>query len=113
MKTKEVPVLVNRRNFKYIEGVHSQKIEGESMTVPDESITLQEILQRFTRGVDPMLTRIPNKNDGLELEDDVINFKDLSDITEIEETLSDLKSRIKEGQQRVKELKEEKEKKTE
>lgn len=65
-----------------------------SMTVPDESFTIQEILEKFTRGV---LPDIAMKNamfdnqeefDGFEAENPV-------DITEVEEQLTEVNARLK------------------
>ena len=65
------------------------------MTVPDDSYTIKDILTRFTRSIDPMLTRLGEYDGDLtdNLDDDsfVINpirtVSDLTDIDDLEEFL--------------------------
>lgn len=68
-----------------------------SQTVPDDSYTVKDILTRFTRGIDPMLTRLGNYDneeaDMLDLNDTHFELnplraiEDLTDITELQNFL--------------------------
>lgn len=65
-----------------------------SQTVPDDSYSVKDILQRFTRGIDPMLTRIgqydSEESEPLDLNDTqfelnpIRQIEDLTDITELQ-----------------------------
>ena len=82
-------------SFKFDIKKHGQLITDPSQTVPDDSYTIKDILTRFTRGIDPMLTRMGEYDgdltDTLEDESFVINpirqVSDLTDIDDLEEFL--------------------------
>nr|QJB19624.1 MAG: hypothetical protein [Microvirus sp.] len=88
-----------------------------SQTQPDESYSVREILEKFTRGVDPMLTKLGDydiEEDNPELEEDVLSrpdlrrYEDLTDENEIKAFILSTKAREKGLQDRLKKLKEEK-----
>lgn len=67
-----------------------------SMTVPDDSYTVQDILERFTRGIDPMLTRngsFDSEDHNSSLEDGEFDInpvhlvQDLTDVDDMKEFL--------------------------
>lgn len=100
MATKQLSMVVNQRNFTYNPKKHATEIKGESMTVPDESFTIPEILEKFTRGVDPMLSKLGH---GFDEQD--VDFEDLpenwiQDLTDIDEA----KGFIEYQQEKIKEL---------
>lgn len=75
----------NSWDFKFIPGVHSKSTVGPSLTVPDQSYTIREILEKFTRGIDPYLTKLPSyDDDDITVDDDLLPDRspdsDLSDI---------------------------------
>lgn len=94
------------QNFKF-QKKHTTTVLGASQTVPNEAFTVKEILERFTRGVDPMLTRIgdyDNEVTGNELDEDVFvtnPFRTIDDLTDLEQAQQFLSH----AQQRTKELK--------
>lgn len=80
-----------------------QKFVSPSMTVPDETFTVKEILARFTRGLDPMITRISDYdneqiNTSLDEREFAMNpirmIEDLSDIEGLKEILETTKRAI-------------------
>lgn len=110
----KTPKIVNRRNFKYNPQLHSIKVEGESLTVPDESFTIQEILEQFTRGVDPMLTRNPVNLGEPDIDDEIINFSDFSDLDDAKMYIDEINGRYIYAKNALRKLEEEKkDKKTE
>lgn len=76
---------------------HKQKFSEPSQTVPDQSYSIKEILEKFTRGIDPMLTKIGSyefENDEGEEELDNLDSLELDDLTSIDiatDRLMDLK----------------------
>lgn len=71
--------------FTFIPGVHSSETVGPSLTVPDQSYSIREILEKFSRGIDPYLTKLPSYDeDDIDVEDDVTPDRlpdhDLSDL---------------------------------
>lgn len=82
-------------NFKFNPIVHAQSFVMPSQTVPDDSYTIKDILTRFTRGIDPMLTRLGEYdgelNSSIEEEEFTVNpirqIEDLTDIQELESFL--------------------------
>lgn len=72
---------------------HTEVNNSPSQTVPDESYTMRELLDRFTRGLDPSVARQPT-NDGLDTLDspdlEKLRDSDLVDRQEYAEALSRL-----------------------
>jgi len=105
---------ITQNNFKYNPLKHGYTEKLPSLTVPDESYSVKEILQKFTRGIDPMLTLIPDY-DNEELNDDlseeqftvspIRTITDLTDIGEIENFIVATKKNEKALQIKLKELK--------
>ncbi len=65
---------------------------GESCTVPDQSLTIKEILQRFTSGIDPGVVKdvIYEENSNIDAPTNLINFDPTDSLTEYEkECLND------------------------
>lgn len=78
------------------------KTEGESLTIPDQSFTIEEILERFTRGIDPMLTKNPIWEDDVNFDDLPANYNpDLADIDDAKNFIEEVETKKK----KVKELK--------
>jgi hypothetical protein len=86
--------MINNRIYKLNRKSRYVKIYKEpSPTVPDDSYTIKEILTKFTRGVDPMLTKLadydseehdPENLDDTQFElNPIRTIEDLSDITEL------------------------------
>lgn len=95
--------VVNQANFKYGQK-HKIIPSGEVMTVPDDSFTISEILEKFTRGVDPLLTRNPIDMGEAELDDTLIQFNDLTDIDQAKEYLEMINEKKDLLNKKVKEL---------
>lgn len=94
----------NQANFVY-GAKHKIQPSGELMTVPDDSFTISEILEKFTRGVDPMLSRNPlDMPYDAEIDDKVLNFDDLTDIDEAKEYMKFMNDKKTELGIKLKEL---------
>lgn len=84
----------NHNNFKLNQFEKDTEVfEGVTMTVPDESMTVKEILEKFTRGVLPDIAKVAEYDevenfDGFETENPV-------DITEVEAQLTEVNERLK------------------
>lgn len=71
-------------NYDY-SNVENEKNMLPSLTIPDETLALKEILYRFTNGIVPMNMReLPYDKDGVTIDDDV------NPVNDSELTLSDL-----------------------
>jgi|WetSurSiteA1Bulk_404760.scaffolds.fasta_scaffold92420_1 hypothetical protein len=101
-------------NFRFNPKIHAENNTLPSVTVPDESFSIKDILHKFTRGIDPMLTRMgdyDNENCTSDLEDTAFtvnpirNVTDLTDIGEIEEFVKTTKKNEKVLLKRIEELK--------
>jgi hypothetical protein len=85
----------HQNTFKYNPLKHGETQFEPSITVPDDSYTIKDILTRFTRGIDPMLTRLgeyeKEQNSDLNETEFELNpirqIEDLSDISELESFL--------------------------
>lgn len=106
LPAKQKYTITNQRNFVFIPDKHLETVGGVSETVPDQSFTIQQILEKFTRGVDPMLTRNPSFEDDVNIDDDVISINDLTDLDEAEEFINE----IEEKKKAVKEMRKKSEK---
>jgi hypothetical protein len=102
-------------NFKFDIRKHGKLITEPSQTVPDDSYTVKDILTRFTRGIDPMLTRLgqydqEDVNESLEEEQFKVNplnaIEDLTDIDELNEFLAITAKNKKALERKLKELQE-------
>jgi hypothetical protein len=101
-------------NFKYNPLKHAESNTMPSLTVPDDSYTIKDILTRFTRGIDPMLTRMGEyeKEQNSDLSEaqfelnPVRTIEDLSDVQELEYFLKKTEQNKEILLQRIKEQKE-------
>lgn len=84
------------------------RLDPVSMTVPDETLSIKEILYRFTNGISPLAGReLPYDKEGVTIDDDVnpMNDPDMS--------LADIHARMNYHYQRYTELVEEDKKRME
>ena len=77
-------------SFKFNIKKHGELNTEPSQTVPDDSYTVKDILSRFTRGIDPMLTRMGqydgDQNENLDDDSFVVNpIQDINDLTDIDD----------------------------
>lgn len=94
-----------------------QEFTLPSLTVPDDSYSIKEILERFTRGVDPMLSKLPTydteQDDPKNLEDasfeiGLPRIEDFTDIDEIKDFIGVMKLKQKAYEKKLKDLEKEK-----
>ena len=77
----------------------------KSMTVPDQSYTIREILERFTSGIAPPLMRESSYDEDDYITDENIDYeRNFEDITDALSSSADIHRNIQEGKQRAKEL---------
>lgn len=102
-----------RTQYNYGERVPGEINNSPSMTVPDQSMTIQEIISRYARGLPLGGQRVP-VYDGEEdpLEGVNINTLDLAERQQIleqkKQELADLKQRVIDKEKRKKEYRQEK-----
>lgn len=75
---------------------------GVIMTVPDQSLSIREILDRFRRGVAPAVVKEPIYNDDDDIDDDLYNHVydgdfDLTDRDALNDHIAELKRRAQEN----------------
>lgn len=108
-----------QNNFKFNPNKHGEINTKPSVTVPDDSYTIKDILTRFTRGIDPMLTRMgeyekeqSSSLDEAEFElNPIRQVEDLTDISELEYFLKKTEKNKEILIERIKEQRELQEKK--
>lgn len=97
MKTRKK--FVTPFNFEFDSNTHAETVQGISMTVPDMNMSLQEILQKFTRGSDPMLTKLGKYefqgDEGIDTIDDDFDFSDLTSIDDAIKSIEDIEQERK------------------
>ena len=77
----------------------------KSLTVPDQSFTIREILERFTSGIAPPISRQAEYDDEEYLIDENIDFEEnIVDITEATEKFDNSKRRYEQGSAQVEKL---------
>jgi len=79
--------------------------KGESMTVPDDSYSIKDLVKKFASGIDPAISKIPNYGG----DEDEVDFDDVDlrkaadgDLTELDEHRANAKRQL----QLLKEMKE-------
>lgn len=91
------------RNYttRYRSSQFAEKPYGTTMTIPDETLSVREVLKRYARGLPIHSTAIP-VYDGPDIE-----FKDLSkmDLADREQYLEDLQKELAETQERLRNAK--------
>lgn len=86
--------LVNAHEFQLLPEHMEKKSTLPSMTVPDESYTPRELLEKFSRNIDPGVTRRPTYDDGVNLDSpDLEKLRD-SDLVDREEFRNSLTQEI-------------------
>lgn len=85
-------------NWKFDIRKHAWRNTQPSETVPNQSYTIEEILNKFTRGIDPMLTKNGTYEYEGDVSDDVLNenidmLNGIEDIQEAEFMLKAIKER--------------------
>lgn len=90
-----------QNNFRFDIKKHSEKNTAPSETIPNQSFTIEEILNRFTRGIDPMLTKQGSYEFEGDVSDDVLNenvdmLSGIEDIEEANYMMKVIKDRISE-----------------
>lgn len=83
-------------NFKLLPE-HCITPEGVDMAVPGQSLSVKQILERYTRGVDPAISKLPQ----YEVEGDTDDFGP----EEIIEDLADVTQQLVESNMKIKEIK--------
>lgn len=82
-----------QNQYNYVPGQRNEKPVGESLTVPDQSYSIKDILEKYTRGIAPMVSKEP-----LYEENPDINSPDILDnaidITEVQEAYNATTERI-------------------
>jgi hypothetical protein len=86
-------------SFKFNPARHAYRNNAPSETVPNQSFTIVEILQKFTRGIDPMLTKNGSYefegDQGIDMLDENIDIIDsLDDITQATNLLNAIQDRV-------------------
>lgn len=61
---------------------HYETPKGQSMTLPNEALSIQEILNKWTHGIDPMLTKNPAYVDEADIDDIDLEAVQRMDLTE-------------------------------
>lgn len=77
-----------------------EKPKGESLTVPDESYTIQELIRKYASGLDPGISKLPNFNG----EDDEVDFDDPDLSLEIRQDITDQAETLRQAAERQKRL---------
>lgn len=85
-ETGEITELVFATPFNYDPKKDRRTIEGKSMTVPDQSMSMEEILRRYNSGLS--LTQHGNSFEGYEMTDILPDLRkmDLSEIQQLKES---------------------------
>lgn len=92
----EKPKYRNSDNFKLGQSEKDFEENNEpSMTVPDESFTIKEILEKYTRGIAPNIFRTPSyAPDEVDFDDMTITDGNDFDVTDVEAEYSVVNQRI-------------------
>lgn len=98
MKTEIKPKFQTWWNFKFNIQKHAQRTTDVSLTVPDMSFSLRDILTKFSRGVDPMLTKLGDyefdtEPDDAIFENESIEYDDLTGTDDAILRLQDIEER--------------------
>nr|WAE43622.1 MAG: hypothetical protein [Microviridae sp.]WAE43944.1 MAG: hypothetical protein [Microviridae sp.] len=68
--------------------------KGESMTVPDEALTIGEIMEQFTHGIVPDISKDSQYTDTEDIDDTEPNPIDLTDLDDMRIELDELHTKI-------------------
>lgn len=90
MKKSENKGFRIRTNTEYGERSKGEVINGVSMTIPDEAYTIEEILDKFAKGITLDITHNGEYSDTEDFDDidERTYLKDLTDIEDIEESMA-------------------------
>lgn len=96
-----------------LEERHKEHPQGESMTVPDETLTIKEIMKKHVRGMRMAeeLMRTPVYDSGADFDSEDLEEVARMDIFEREQVLETHKEKIREAQEKQKKFLEERDKK--
>lgn len=109
-QTEQKPRLRNRYDFK-LKDTDMEYTKGKSLTVQDDSFTIKEILEKYTRGIDPMITKLGHFPDEEPDEDDMDLEKfNRLEIGEQNEIVKETMQKGKNAEKRLKEVQTAKEK---
>lgn len=109
-KTPQKPKLRNRYGFT-LEKKDMEFTRGKSLTVQDDSFTIKEILEKFTRGIDPMISKVghfPDDDDPDYDDEDLESFNKL-EIGEQREIVEDTTTRGKNAKMKLDKIKKDQE----
>jgi hypothetical protein len=86
-------------NFRFNLKKHGSANNLPSETVPNQSFTIEEILNKFTRGIDPMLTKNGNYEFEGDVSDEVLNenidmLEGIESLEEAEFMLDSIRDRV-------------------
>lgn len=109
MKEKEKvtnkPKLRNRYGFT-LRKEDMEATRGKSLTIQDDSFTIKEILEKFTRGIDPMISKVghyPDEEPDFDDEDlEQFNKLEFSEQREIMSDTSELGKKARKTIEKVK-----------
>lgn len=93
----------NPLNYNYLQHVDDEEMSQELITVPDQTLSIREILNRFTRGLPITGAKVPIFSDNDDSIDDP-SFPDLAtlDISERQQYMEDYAQQLNEIRQRNK-----------
>lgn len=81
-------------NFQFTK-IHTEVNKMPSLTVPDAGYTIKEILQKFSKGIDPMLTKLGEyefeNGKGIESLEDENDFE-FDDLTSVDSAMEELRA---------------------
>lgn len=83
-----------------------ERFEQASLTLPNEALSITDILNKWTHGIDPMLTKNPAYSDEADIDDidlESVQRMDITDKGEAMQKASNVINRAKEAQKREKE----------
>nr|QJB19833.1 MAG: hypothetical protein [Microvirus sp.] len=84
-KTMKNKVLRHSMNFQ-LEKFDCETIKGKSMTIPGQSYSINEILDKFTRGITLAIGKTPQYEENDDYENEV-NYVDITEVAEHHKTL--------------------------
>lgn len=91
-KTELRKTIIRQRDYEMLPH-HYETIEGVSVTVPNESMSIQEIMTKHVRGIDmSIMARTPAYDSGASFDSDDIEKLQHQDIFEKQQKLESLKS---------------------
>lgn len=74
--------------------------KGESLTVPDDSYTIRDLIKKYASGLDPGVTKLANHNG----EEDEVDFDDVDFASEARQDIADVYEQLRRQAERQKTL---------